>query len=79
MLSRVARRCGVLALPVFLALAPVTLANAEAQAEAGQAEPAAVNNWHVREIDGVEYVPLEDLRSFYKLMPLQPKGRKVAG
>ena len=79
MLSRTVRRCGVLALPVFLVLAPVAWANAEAQAGADKAAPAAVNNWHVREIDGVEYVPLEDLRSFYKLMPLQPKGRKVAG
>ena len=69
----------MLALPLFLALAPVAWANAEAQAGADKAAPAAVNNWHVREIDGVEYVPLEDLRSFYKLMPLQPKGRKVAG
>lgn len=43
--------------------------------------PAVVptSNWHVREVDGVEYLPLEDLRSFYKLMPLQPKGRKVVG
>ena len=69
----------MLALPVWLALAPVARANAEAQPEAGNSAPAAVNNWHVREVDGVEYVPLEDLRSFYKLMPLQPKGRKVAG
>jgi len=33
----------------------------------------------VREVEGVEYLPLEDLRSFYKLMPLQPKGRRVVG
>lgn len=33
----------------------------------------------MREVGGVEYLPLEDLRSFYKLMPMQPKGRMVAG
>ncbi len=43
------------------------------------AEAPTVGTWHVRMVDGIEYVPLEDLRSFYKLMPLQPKGRKVAG
>ena len=47
-------------------------------APAPQAAPA-VGTWHIREVDGVEYLPLEDLRSFYKLMPMQPKGRKVAG
>ena len=91
MVGRIAGCCGVLALPVWLALAPVVWANAAtdaataaAEAEAEKAAPAAtpaatVGTWHVREVDGVEYVPLEDLRSFYKLMPLQPKGRKVAG
>ena len=62
----------------------------EVEAAANQAEQAptpppavaaepAVGSWHVREVDGIEYLPLEDLRSFYKLMPMQPKGRKVAG
>lgn len=79
-------------MPVWLALAPAVCANATdaatkaAEAAAEQTPPATptaeaptVGTWHVREVDGVEYVPLEDLRSFYKLMPLQPKGRKVAG
>ena len=56
---------------------------AEPAAEAPTPEPQApapnVGSWHVREVDGVEYLPMEDLRSFYKLMPLQPKGRRVAG
>ena len=54
---------------------------AEDAAPAPPAAPAApaVGTWHVREVNGVEYLPLEDLRSFYKLMPLQPKGRKVVG
>lgn len=53
---------------------------AEAAAEAPVAPAApAVGSWHVRDVDGVEYLPLEDLRSFYKLMPMQPKGRKVVG
>lgn len=92
MMIRLAGWCGVLGLPVCLALAPLAWANAtDAAAKAAEAaaeaappvSPAAaapmVGTWNVREVDGVEYVPLEDLRSFYKLMPLQPKGRKVAG
>ena len=59
--------------------AATAAAEAAAEATAPAAAPAAVGSWNIREIDGVEYVPLEDLRSFYKLMPLQPKGRKVAG
>lgn len=92
MMMRLAGWCGVWAVPVWLALAPAVCANATdaatkaAEAAAEQTPPATptaeaptVGTWHVREVDGVEYVPLEDLRSFYKLMPLQPKGRKVAG
>lgn len=92
MMMRLAGWCGVLAVPVWLALAPAVCANATdaatkaAETAAEQSAPAApateaptVGTWHVRVVDGVEYVPLEDLRSFYKLMPLQPKGRKVAG
>lgn len=54
---------------------------AKAAESAPPVPPAApaVGTWHVREVDGVEYLPLEDLRSFYKLMPMQPKGRKVVG
>ena len=80
-------------LSVWVAAASCAWANAanEAANAAEQASPSppAVNaadapvagagNWHVREVDGVEYLPLEDLRSFYKLMSLQPKGRRVAG
>lgn len=79
--------------PVLLALASVAWANptdaatqaAEEQQKNDAAAPAAeqpapdVGTWHVREVEGCEYVPLEDIRSFYKLMPMQPKGRKVAG
>ena len=83
--------CGWCMVPVWLVLAMpgVTSANeTDAAARAAevqmQTEPAAqpapdVGTWHVRQVDGVDYVPLEDLRSFYKLMPMQPKGRKVAG
>lgn len=54
---------------------------AESAPSAPPAAPAApvASPWHVREVEGVEYLPLEDLRSFYKLMPLQPKGRRVVG
>lgn len=90
MVARVAGVCGMLALPLWLAVAPVVWANTATDAATAAAEtaadsaapamlPASVGTWHLREIDGVAYVPLEDLRSFYKLMPLQPKGRKVAG
>ena len=90
MMKHVARRCGAVVLPLWLAAGGAVLANpaeeAVAQAVAAQAEappaaqqPATVGDWHVREVDGVEYLPLEDLRGFYKLMPLQPKGRRVAG
>ena len=78
--------------PVLLALAPVVWANAadaaaraaekqmnETSASAAAPAAPAVGTWHLRQVDGVEYLPLEDIRSFYKLMPLQPKGRKVAG
>lgn len=87
--------CGWCMVPVWLVLAMpgVTSANetdaaaraAEVQMQTEPAAPAAaqpapdVGTWHVRQVDGVDYVPLEDLRSFYKLMPMQPKGRKVAG
>lgn len=81
-------RVGVV--PVLLALSTLAWANAtDAAAKAAEeqmksaAAPApaapAVGTWHPRQVDGVEYLPLEDIRSFYKLMPLQPKGRKVAG
>lgn len=54
---------------------------AESAPAAPPAAPAApvASPWHMREVEGVEYLPLEDLRSFYKLMPLQPKGRRVVG
>ncbi len=78
--------------PGLLALVPQAYANAtdaaakaaEEQLQAASAEaPAqsapAVGTWHPKQVDGVEYLPLEDIRSFYKLMTLQPKGRKVAG
>ena len=87
-----ALRCGLVVLPAWLALAPVSgedataaaTSAAEANAEktvpvAPSAAPSTVGTWNVRTVDEVEYIPLEDLRSFYKLMPLQPKGRKVAG
>ncbi len=45
----------------------------------GNAPAVMPGSWHPREIEGVDYLPLEDIRSFYKLMPMQPKGRKVAG
>lgn len=87
MMMRLARWSALLAAGVMLA--PCALANAtdaaakaaEAAAPAPPAAPAApsVGTWHVREVDGVEFLPLEDLRSFYKLMPMQPKGRKVVG
>ncbi|MBR1982718.1 MAG: N-acetylmuramoyl-L-alanine amidase [Akkermansia sp.] len=89
------RRAGgsSLVLSVWVAAASCAWANAanEAANAAEQASPpppavnvadapvAGAGNWHVREVDGVEYLPLEDLRSFYKLMSLQPKGRRVAG
>ena len=91
MSMRMAGWCGWCMVPVWLVLAMpgVTSANeTDAAARAAevqmQTEPAAqpapdVGTWHVRQVDGVDYVPLEDLRSFYKLMPMQPKGRKVAG
>ena len=93
MRMRLAGWCSLLAVPLCMALAPCVCAQnatdaatqaAEAAAEiAAPASPTAeaptVGTWHVRVVDGIEYVPLEDLRSFYKLMPLQPKGRKVAG
>ena len=78
--------------PGLLALVPQAYANAtdaaakaaEEQLQAASAEaPAqsapAVGTWHPKQVDGVEYLPLEDIRSFYKLMTLQPKGRKVVG
>lgn len=81
--------------PLWLALVPLAWAEtsdatakaageqpkADAEAPASQSpQPApAVGTWHLREVDGAEYLPLEDIRSFYKLMPLQPKGRRVAG
>ncbi len=86
--------CGVLVLPLVLAMAPVVMAQETAAAKAAEtaeaesakvmpeapaAAPARVGTWHARVVDGVEYVPLEDIRSFYKLMPMQPKDRKVAG
>ena len=69
------------------ALASAVLANpaetvAPVAAEQSAPAPAAaphVGSWHPREVDGVEYLPLEDFRSFYKLMPMQPKGRRVVG
>lgn len=75
---------------VLHAASATDAATAAAEEAAGKSAPAAaaenpapasatVGSWHVREVDGVEYVPLEDLRGFYKLMPLQPKGRKVTG
>lgn len=80
---------------VYAVLGQWALANATdaavAAAETTPAPPAAtpgnpesqpdpaVGSWHPRMVDGVEYLPMEDLRSFYKLMPLQPKGRKVVG
>lgn len=90
MISRMVRRCGTVLAPLWMAAAAPVLANpaeAVAQAEAEQAaaapvapQPApSVGSWHVREVEGVEYLPLEDLRSFYKLMVLQPKGRRVVG
>lgn len=58
----------------------VAKAEAEQAAAAPVVQPAPnVGSWHVREVGGVEYLPLEDLRSFYKLMVLQPKGRRVVG
>ena len=65
---------------VLLALASVAWANptdtatqaAEEQQKNDAAAPAAeqpapdVGTWHVREVEGCEYVPLEDIRSFYK-------------
>ena len=84
--------CGWFMVPGLLALVPQAYANAadaaakaaEEQLQAASAEaPAqsapAVGTWHPKQVDGVEYLPLEDIRSFYKLMTLQPKGRKVAG
>lgn len=74
-----------LVLPVWGNPAATAAKAAEAAAEKAapatvvQTPPAHVGTWHIRELEGVEYVPLEDLRSFYKLMPLQPKGRKVVG
>ncbi len=73
-----ARWFGVALLPVWLGTAVAEPAT-EAPAPEPQAEAPKVGSWHVREVDGVEYLPMEDLRSFYKLMPLQPKGRRVAG
>ena len=84
--------CGWFMVPGLLALVPQVCANAtdaaakaaEEQLQAASSEapvqPApAVGTWHPKQVDGVEYLPLEDIRSFYKLMTLQPKGRKVAG
>lgn len=84
--------CGWFMVPGLLALVPQAYANAtdaaakaaEEQLQAASAEaPAqsapAVGTWHPKQVDGVEYLPLEDIRSFYKLMTLQPKGRKVVG
>lgn len=84
--------CGWFMVPGLLALVPQAYANAtdaaakaaEEQLQAASAEaPAqsapAVGTWHPKQVDGVEYLPLEDIRSFYKLMTMQPKGRKVAG
>ena len=93
MMLRQAGWSGLVAVSLYMALALYASAEtstdtatqaAEASAETAApasptAEAPAVGTWHVREVDGIEYVPLEDLRSFYKLMPLQPKGRKVAG
>lgn len=76
-----------------LVFTPGAFANNPAQEAAKAAEQAApaapatpaqqpapqVGTWHEREVEGVVYLPLEDLRSFYKLMPLQPKGRRVVG
>ena len=86
---RMVRRYGSLLVPVVLATAAFCYASPEAAveqaAETAASAPAApeaaphASTWHVREVEGVEYLPLEDLRSFYKLMPMQPKGRKVAG
>lgn len=89
MMGHMARRCGAVVVPLWLASMAAAVANpadAVAKAEAEQAaappvvQPAPnVGSWHVREVGGVEYLPLEDLRSFYKLMVLQPKGRRVVG
>ena len=92
MSMRMAWRFGSMVVPAMVALAALCQANPEAAvdkaAESAETAPVApapaapaahVGTWHVREVDGVEYLPLEDLRSFYKLMPMQPKGRKVAG
>ena len=60
--------------------AKVAEAQLETATSEAPAQPApAVGTWHPKQVDGVEYLPLEDIRSFYKLMTLQPKGRKVAG
>ena len=87
MMMRLARWSAILvagALWLPCAYGNAAEAAAKAAEDAAPAPPAApaapaVGTWHVREVDGVEYLPLEDLRSFYKLMPLQPKGRKVVG
>ena len=92
MMRGMAGMCGWFIVPGLLALVPQAYANAtdaaakaaEEQLQAASAEaPAqsapAVGTWHPKQVDGVEYLPLEDIRSFYKLMTLQPKGRKVAG
>lgn len=88
---RMVGRIGIFSLSFLLAGQTVAWANpAEAAAKAADAAPVAppaaaapaeqqVAAWHERDIDGVAYLPLEDLRSFYKLMPLQPQGRKIAG
>ena len=90
MIGRGVRYCGTVVVPLWMAAAAPLQANpaeAVAQAETEQAaaapvapqSPSNTGSWHVREVEGVEYLPLEDLRSFYKLMVLQPKGRRVVG
>lgn len=89
MMRHLARRCGVVVVPLWMASMATAVADpAEAVAKAESEQAAAppvvqpapnVGSWHVREVGGVEYLPLEDLRSFYKLMVLQPKGRRVVG
>ena len=68
--------CGWMMVPGLLALVPQAYANAtdaaakaaEEQLQAASAEaPAqtapAVGTWHPKQVDGVEYLPLEDIRS----------------
>lgn len=92
MMRGLAGWCAGLMVPGLLALMPQAFANAtddaaraaeqqleNASVEAPTAAASAVGTWHAKQVDGVDYLPLEDIRSFYKLMTLQPKGRKVAG